>query len=331
MTNSAGMSPQWAAATEAIRAAQRILIVSHVNPDGDAIGSSLGLANALKQMGKDVTIANDDGVPPFLRWLPGAADIVTEVTSGEFDLMISTDSSDEIRTGNAGEYGRSHSTKVINLDHHPTNTYFGDIFLVVPAAVSATEIVLDWWHHAGMDISHEVAVPLLTGLVTDTNGFRISNTTARTLQVAQILMEQGASLTEVTARTLDSMTYDEFILWKQILPTAELHGQVISAYVRLEDFALAGVADTSTAGIVSFLNRVEEAMISVVFKETEEGIRLSMRAKRGYNVADVATALGGGGHIQAAGATIQGTLEEARARVLEMLQEAAAKGTLEIV
>lgn len=331
MKNSAATSPQWAAATEAIRKAHRILIVSHVNPDGDAIGSSLGLANALKQRGKDITIANDDGVPPFLGWLPGADEIVTEVTSGEFDLMISTDSSDEIRTGNVGEYGRSHSMKVINLDHHPTNTFFGDVYLVVPTAVSATEIVLDWWQHAGMDISREVAVPLLTGLVTDTNGFRISNTTARTLQVAQILMEQGASLTEVTARTLDSMTYDELLLWKQILPTAELHGQVISAYVRLEDFAQAGVDDTSTAGIVSFLNRVEEAMISVVFKETEEGIRLSMRAKRGYNVADVAMALGGGGHIQAAGATVQGTLEEVRARVLEMLQEAAAKGTLEIV
>jgi len=144
-------------------------------------------------------------------------------------------------------------------------------------------------------------------------------------------MAAGASLTEVTARTLDSMTYDEFVLWKQILPTAELHGQVISAYVRMEDYALAGLDEGSTAGVVSFLIRITEAMIAVVFKETEDGIRLSMRAKRGYNVAEVALALGGGGHIQAAGATVPGTLEEVRARVLPMLQEAAAKGSLEIV
>ncbi|MCA9913358.1 MAG: DHH family phosphoesterase, partial [Anaerolineae bacterium] len=220
MKNNTGNSPQWDAATEAIRTAQKILVVSHVSPDGDAIGSSLGLANALQQMGKDVTVANDDGVPPFLRWLPGAEDIVTEVTSGEFDLMISTDSSDEIRTGKVGAYGRAHSAKVINLDHHPTNTFFGDIYLVVPTTVSATEIVFDWWQHAGIEIHREIAIPLLTGLVTDTNGFRVSAVTARTLQIAQALMQYGASLTEVTARTLHTMTYDEFILWKQILPTA---------------------------------------------------------------------------------------------------------------
>ncbi len=325
------IAPQWDAATNAINEAERILVVSHIGPDGDAIGSSLGLTNALRQVGKQVVVANDDGVPPYLQWLPGAETIVSEVNGGEFDLMISTDSSDEERTGIAGEYGREHSKTVINLDHHPTNTYFGDIHLVVPTAVSATEIVQAWWQHAGIDIKRDVATALLTGLVTDTNGFRTSSTTTETLAVAQALMAAGASLTEVTARTLDSMTYDEFVLWKQILPTAELHGQVISAYVRMEDYALAGLDEGSTAGVVSFLIRITEAMIAVVFKETDDGIRLSMRAKRGYNVAEVALALGGGGHIQAAGATVPGTLEEVRARVLPMLQEAAAKGSLEIV
>lgn len=324
-------APQWDAATAAAREARRILVVSHISPDGDAIGSSLGLANALKGMGKEVIVANDDGVPAYLQWLPGADEIVSEITTGEFDLMISTDSSDEIRTGLAGEYGRAHSKTVINLDHHPTNTYFGDIHLVVPSAVSATQIAHEWWHRAEVEISREVAVPLLTGLVTDTNGFRVSSTNTETLAVAQKLMAAGASLTEVTARTLDSMTYDEFVLWKQILPNAELDGQVISTFVRKDDFELAGTADTSSAGIVSFLIRVSEAMIAAVFTETDEGIRLSMRAKRGYNVAEVALALGGGGHIQAAGATIPGTLHEVRSRVLPMLQEAAAKGKLDIV
>jgi len=331
MMNEVTKPVQWDAATAAINEAQTILVVSHVSPDGDAIGSSLGLANALRQMGKQVTVANDDGVPQYLQWLPGAESIVTEIPDGEFDLMISTDSSDEERTGVAGEYGRSHSKTVINLDHHPTNTYFGDIYLVIPSAVSATEIVQGWWQQAGIVINREIATPLLTGLVTDTNGFRVSSTSAQTLAVAQVLMQAGASLTEVTARTLDSMTYEELGLWKKILPTAELHGQVISASVRLSDYAPTGMDAGSTAGVVGFLNSVSEAMIAVVFKETEEGIKLSMRAKRGYNVAETALSLGGGGHIQAAGATVQGTLEEVQARVLPMLQEAAAKGKLEIV
>src|SRR5690606_489941 len=127
-----------------------------------------------------------------------------ELKSGEWDLMISVDASDEERTGQVGVYGRGHSQKVINLDHHATNTMFGDIYLVMPTAVSATEVVFHWLNHIGHAITIEVAVPLLTGLVTDTLGFRTSNVTSDTLGIAMKLMAVGASLHEITARTLDS-------------------------------------------------------------------------------------------------------------------------------
>jgi phosphoesterase RecJ-like protein len=322
-------APQWEEAAAAIRAANTVLVVTHIRPDGDAIGSALGLANALRQMGKNVTVADDDIVPDFLAWLPHADSIVGTV-SGEWDLMISTDASDEIRTGMVGEYGRSHSKTVINLDHHETNTYFGDIYLVVPTAASATEIVFAFWDYMAIPLNYEIAQPLLVGLVTDTLGFRTTATTPQTLGVAQKLLQAGASLAEATQRSLDLMTAAELLLWKLVLPTVELHGEVAEASVRQADIVALGIEGFSTGGLVGFLRQVQEVRISVVFLEEPDGIKVSMRSKPGYDVAMVAFVLGGGGHKQASGVTLLMSLEEARAKVLPMLQEAAARGHLEI-
>lgn len=323
---------EWEKATQAIHDAQSILIVTHVGPDGDAIGSALGLGNALAQMGKTVTVADDDGTPDYLQFLPGSAQITQSLTTGQWDLMISTDASDEARTGNCGTYGRANSSVVINLDHHVTNTYFGDIYLVVPSAVSSTEIVHDWWVHVGITWTPEIARPLLTGLVTDTLGFRTSNVTAHTLHVAQSLMQHGASLAESTSRTLESKSWQEVQVWKNVIPTAELHGEVVSAIIRREDILAASLEDLNTSGLVSFLNQVNEARIAIVYKEEPDNtVKISMRSKPGYNVADVAFALGGGGHKQAAGATLSGSIEEAQSRVTPLLQEAVLKGSPQVV
>jgi bifunctional oligoribonuclease and PAP phosphatase NrnA len=321
--------PQWEEAAAAIRAANTILVVTHIRPDGDAIGSALGLANTLTQMGKTVTVADDDGVPEFLAWLPHADSVVKSV-SGEWDLLISTDASDEVRTGIVGEIGRSHSKQVINLDHHETNTYFGDIHLVAPTAASATEIVYGLWNIMGIRLDYEIAQPLLVGLVTDTLGFRTTATTAQTLGVAQKLLEAGASLTEATQRSLDLMTTNELLLWKRVLPTVEVYGEVVEAVIRQDDIAALGIEGFSTGGIVGFLRQIQEIRIAVVFLEEPDGIKVSMRAKPGYDVARVALALGGGGHKQASGVTLNMSLEEARAKLLPMLSEAAAKGKLQL-
>ena len=324
-------TPDWQQASAALRDAESVVIVTHLNPDGDATGSALGLA--IRRMGKTVTVADDDGVPDYLQWLPHSTTVVTEIDAEtSFDLCISTDASDAERTGKVGAIGRANSTTVINLDHHATNTYFGDIHLVNERAVSATEIVFDWWEHMALDWQAEIAVPLLTGLVTDTIGFRTSSVTSRTLGIAQSLMEYGASLTEITARVLDSRSYQEMALWKRIMATMALDGQVIHAEARLEDMEAVNMDAPSTAGFVGFLRSTKEAMIAVTFMETGDGeIRVSMRAKPGYDVSEVAFALGGGGHVQAAGAGVAGTLEDVKAKVLPMLQEAARKGKLTIV
>jgi bifunctional oligoribonuclease and PAP phosphatase NrnA len=322
----------WNEATAAVKGAEKIAVVSHVSPDGDAFGSALGIGNALRQMGKDVAVAVDGGILRFLKFLPGAETVQSKLDKGEFDVFISVDSSDEMRTGESGAYARAHSKTVINLDHHATNTMFGDIHLVDPQSVSATQVVYGWLATMDFDFTPEVATPLLVGLVTDTLGFRTSNVTAETLNIAQALMQAGASLTEVTERTLSNRSYLAVMLWKHVFESVKLHkGGVIVAQVTRDDLKRVGLSETTDAGLVSFLAEVDEAMISAVFKETAEGqIELGIRCKPGYDVSKVAFALGGGGHKQAAGATIDGPLVEAKKRVLPLLKAAAKEGSLVI-
>lgn len=325
-------TPNWNEASAAIKAAGSILLVTHISPDGDAIGSLMGLTNALRLLGKKVDAAVDGGVPDYLQFLPDSQTVLAALDQGEWDLMVSLDSSDEERTGLVGIYGRAHSKTVINLDHHATNTFFGDIYLVEPQAVSATEIVFHWLNHMNFAFAPSVAVPLLAGLVTDTLGFRTSNVSAGTLEIAQKLMQAGASLTEITARTLDNNSYKNLTIWKHALATVDLSESVISAVITKEDFRRAGYDEVTDVGLVGFLIKVSEAMIAVVFKETSENkVQLSFRSKPGFDVSSVAFSLGGGGHKQASGATIEGPMEAAMQRVLPLLKEAVKQGTLQIV
>ncbi len=321
----------WTEAAYAIEQAKSILVVTHLNPDGDAIGSLLGLVNALRDSGKKVDAAVDGGVPDFLEFLHGSKTVRDVLASGEWDVMVSVDSSDEARSGLVGVYGRAHSKVVINLDHHATNTLFGNIFLVKVDAVSATEVVFDWLSHMNLPLTRDIAMPLLTGLVTDTIGLRTSNVRPRTLQIAMQLMDTGASLTEVTARTLDTKSYNTIELWKHAMTSVSLKHGIIEATVTQSDLKNARISEMTDGGLVQLLITVNEAMVAVVYKELHDGnVELSFRSKLGYDVAKVAFNLGGGGHKQASGATIPGPLDAAKARVTLLLQAAVKEGKLVI-
>lgn len=320
---------QWSEASAAVAAAARIVIVTHVQPDGDAIGTTLGLANALRAAGKTVDVAVDGPVPGYLRFLPGVATFQSTLTSGEWDVFISADSSDAERTGECGAYARAHSRVEINLDHHVTNTVFGDIKLVVPEAVSAAEVAYDFLTAAGYAIPVESAKALLTGMVTDTIGFRTSNVVPRTLDIARDLMERGASLTEITALTLDTRSFDSLLVWREALNSLKLEDGVIFASVSFEVFRTLHADPAIDLNLSGFLVKVEEARISAVFKEKYDGrVDCSFRAKLGYDVGALALKLGGGGHTLASGATIDGPLEAAMARVVPLLKDAVRSGQL---
>lgn len=320
----------WTEAAQHIHDAQRIVIVTHQSPDGDAIGSSLGLLHTLRQLGKTVDAAVDGGVPPYLRYLAASGDIAPSLSEGDWDVCISTDSSDEARTGACGAYARAHSRVVINLDHHITNTGFGHVQLVVPSAVSAAEIAFDWLTGTlGAPLSREAAQALLTGMVTDTLGFRTSNVTPRTLEIVQHLMRAGGDLPEIAARTLDNRSLDTVRLWREALADFQSEDGVVWARLSSEAFERNHIDPFTEFGLSEFLIQIDAAMISVTFKqETDGDIKLSMRAKLGFDVGSVALALGGGGHKQAAGATLRDiTLDAAVALVIPQLKEAVKRGS----
>ena len=320
--------PQWRAAAEAIAGAESILVVSHIAPDGDAVGSLLGLALPLREMGKRVTAAIDGGAPADLRFIPQSDTVSPAVEAGEYDLMITLDSSDIQRIGEAGAYGLAHSRRVINIDHHATNTRFGDIHLIAPGAVAAVEIVYDFLARLRHDIAPATAYALLTGLVTDTQGFRISATNSRTLEIAQDLMSKGAPLSEIIARTLNRRSFEEVELWKLTLPSVRLERGLIYADVRQRDLRQAGLEKAGDGGLVSYLATVDQAKISIVFKELPaQQVEVGFRAKPGYDVASLAFQLGGGGHTLASGCTLDGSLRQAREVVLPLARQAIAKGS----
>jgi phosphoesterase RecJ-like protein len=321
------MTTDWKAASQAVADAQKILVVTHVKPDGDAIGSLVALANALRERGKVVEAAVDGGVPAPFLFLVGAEHVKSTLSTGAWDLMISADASDKERMGLVGAYGEANSRMVINLDHHPTNTGFGDIHLVAPEAVSAAEIIFLWLREMRHPISPEVAAPLLTGLVTDTLGFRTSNVNPTTMDIARQLMEAGALLHEIVQRTLVSKPYSAVELWRASLQSVKLHDSIISAVITRADLKRARLPEATDSGLIGVLISVDEAVIAVIFKETSDGkIEISLRSKPGFDVSEVAFGLGGGGHRQASGATIDGPLEAAQARVMPLLKAAVKEG-----
>ena len=318
----------FAAANAALERAAGVVIVTHVEPDGDAIGSLLGLGNALRAQGHEVTCAVDGGAPPGLQFLPRANLVLSTLPELPADLLICLDADRPERLGKVGAQGMARCGTVINLDHHVSNTGFGDIQLVMTEAASASEVVFHWLRSLSLPLSPDVARPLLTGLVTDTLGFRTSNVRAGTLRSALELMEYGVSLHEIVAQTFDSRPYAELLLWRQVLPSLTLEGGVASAQIRVEDCRRAGLEAGADGDLPSLLRSTAEARVAVVFRELEDGrVSLSMRSKPPWDVARVAVALGGGGHAQAAGATIAGPLPAARERVLPLLHTAANGGS----
>jgi bifunctional oligoribonuclease and PAP phosphatase NrnA len=320
------MTIQWSEATQAVHAASTVLLVTHIKPDGDAIGSMVGLAEALRTLGKTVTAAVDGGVPDYLGFIPGTSTVLDQLDQGQWDLLISVDASDEERSGAVGAYGRAHSIQVVNLDHHPTNTGFGHIHLINASAVSATEIVFDWLQFMQLSIHQSIATALLTGLVTDTMGFRTSNVVPRTMEVAQQLMLHGASLMEVLNRTIVSKPFSHLLLWREALPSLTFEKGIASVSISTEALKRAELRDMTDGGLVSILASAEEVMIAAAFKEQPDNkVEISFRSKPGYDVGSVALSLGGGGHTQASGVTVAGTLESVREQVMPLLRLAYQK------
>ena len=311
-------------ASRLIRGAQRPLLACHVAPDGDAIGSLTGLARALRQLSLSPIAACPDPVPPNFDYVPGVEAIVQEVTD-PFDLVISLDCSDLRRLGSLPDLPFFHQHPLVNIDHHITNLEFGDVNVVDPGASSTAEVLLQLLDHLEVPLDETLATSLLVGIVTDTRGFRTSNVTPRVVEAALRLMEAGASLPYVSQHGLDRRPMVVVRLWGAALSRLRSANGVIWTSIPLTMQREVGYQGSGDAGLASFLVSADEADVSVVFVEQEDGsVNVGMRAVPGFDVAELALQFGGGGHALAAGFGITGPLEKAEERVLDALQAEVA-------
>ncbi|MEZ4769081.1 MAG: DHH family phosphoesterase [Caldilineales bacterium] len=291
----ADLRAQFGRAAELIAASRRPLLICHVAPDGDAIGSLLGLTWILRALGKEVTPASQDGVPRNLRFLPGSQGVVTQA-AGPADLVIAIDSSDLERLGTVYDQPLLHSLPLLNIDHHVTNLMFGSLDVVVPAATSAAEVIYDLATSQGWPIPPHAAQCLLTGLVTDTRGFRTSNVSARTLEIAQKLMEAGGSLHAVTEGVLEQRSFDTVCLWGHALAAARLEDGIAWTAIPLTMRAPCNDVEQSDSGLANFMVAADEVEVAVVLVERKEGpIDVGFRSAGRVDVAQLALTLGAAG------------------------------------
>ncbi|MHB8626965.1 MAG: DHH family phosphoesterase [Aggregatilineales bacterium] len=316
-------APVWAEARRLLGAAQTVIVVTHVGPDGDAIGSLLGVTNALQALGKTIIAAVDGGVPRHLAFIPGSDQVRSTLADVTADLVISVDASDVPRTGEVGKYALALGVPVIMVDHHRTNLGFGMVNLLDMDTSSCAEVVLDWLDTLGLALTPDVAYCLLTGIVTDTLCFRVNSVTAHTLEKAGRLMQAGASLPDITQRTVNRRSTTALRLWAHVLPTLKIENGVIWAVADQKTLKKAHyVEEGGAGGLVQLLNEADETHIAAVFREKDDGaVELHLRAQPGFDVGSLALSLGGGGHTLASGATIPGPLADVVARVVPLLKQ----------
>jgi phosphoesterase RecJ-like protein len=308
-----------ARAAAALGAAPSVAVVSHVNPEGDAIGSVLAAVLALRGAGKRTGAFNADPAPPGLQHLPGVAELRREVPRDRpFACYLVLDTADLPRTGGLLD-GRPRDAVVLNVDHHPGNTRFGDVNWVEPGASSAGEMVYRLLREMALPILPDVAANLYAAILTDTGGFRYGNTTAESLRVAAELVTAGAVPETIAQGLVANRDPREWRLLSEVLAglTVTAGGRVAWIEVTAAARQRAGVGLEVTEDFIQYPRNLAGVRLAVAFKEiSADEVRVSLRSYGEVDAARLAGAFGGGGHRNAAGCTVRDGLAAAKAQVL---------------
>ncbi len=306
-----------------LKAAESILVTAHVRPDGDAIASMLAMGMALQKAGKRVQMALTDGVPSSFRHLPGA-ELVTSKLGPPVDLVVALDCAARERVGAPIP---ADAVIGVNIDHHASNTLFGEINLIDPDAVSTTAMLAEHFPAWGLLITPLVAKSLLSGVITDTQGFRTYNMTSRALRLAADLMDQGADLPELYFKSLIRKSFEAAKFWGAGLSKLEREDNMVWTTLTLADRQETGYPGRDDAELIAQLATIDGGVdISLVFIEQGgDKVKVSWRAQEGFDVSKVAAQFGGGGHVAAAGAMVEGTMDEVKEKVLQTTRALAGK------
>ncbi|MCB0119005.1 MAG: DHH family phosphoesterase [Anaerolineales bacterium] len=299
--------------------AKKVVIASHVRPDGDAIGSLLGLGLALQDAGKTVTMVLADGVPSSFKFLEGT-DLIKKDPGNDHDTFITVDCADFKRTGKLFEnFGQPD----INIDHHKTNENFGKLNLIEADEVATAAILTKHLPEWGLNISKPVAAALLAGILTDTLGFRTSNVTPDALRQAAQLMETGVDLPEIYMESLVRKSFPAAKYWGAGLSSLESKNGIVWGTLTLADRKSTGYGGNDDADLINMISAINGQKVGMVFVEQSDNhVKISWRALQpGIDVSPVAKFFKGGGHAAAAGADIEGNLIDIQREVLAKTRE----------
>jgi phosphoesterase RecJ-like protein len=310
---------------ELVESKRRFAITSHVRPDGDSLGSSLGLYWLLRALDKDVEVIMRDPVPHAYQLLPGAKEVrETPVVDRPYHAVFVIECSDISRPGLIGLEKQS----VVNIDHHSTTALFGTINWIDSTASAVGEMIYNLCKATGVRVTKEIAECVYTALITDTGSFHYSNTTERTFKVASELVRTGVKPAKTAEAVFASYPWSRIRLMGEVLSSAkrDSSGRVASLQLSLEMQSRSGASDEDADGFVNYPLTVGEVEAVALLKECAPGIyRTSLRSKGDVNVARVAEKFGGGGHRNAAGCTLKGNWEEAEKEIVGLLQDAVER------
>jgi phosphoesterase RecJ-like protein len=300
-----------------IERAQRIALLAHERPDGDCLGAVLGFAQILRQLGKTCVPACADPAPRSFTFLPGVETLQTTLGDEQFDLVIALDAGELTRYGALYEQHRAFldQASIINIDHHISSSGCGQVNIIEPGAASTTELLLLFQQQAGLPLTKDAALCLLTGLITDTGSFQYPNTTARTMMVGAALIEAGADAETIVKPIFRTHPLAQERFRAAAINNAQIStdGRIIWSYANSEIMTATGATSDMDTNASGMLRDIEGVCVAAFFTNygNPAQTRVSLRSSVPYDVAAICMRLGGGGHARAAGVTIEKPMLEA--------------------
>jgi phosphoesterase RecJ-like protein len=306
-----------------LRAHQRFAVLSHVRPDGDALGSQLALALSLKKLGKEVTVWNEDGLLEKYNFLPGG-ELLTKPPSEpqDFEVALALDTATQDRLGTAGKAVGNAKTW-INIDHHPSNPGYGAMVYIDSTSPATGQILFELIQDQQFPMDPAIAENLFVAISTDTGSFQYSNTTARTFEIGAELLRCGVDVGRVSQLLYESYPRRRTDLLRALLGTMRFDagGKIASFSLSLEVARELEVKPEDNEGLIDHLRAIQGVIVAVFFEELSDGkVRVSMRSKsEAVDVSAICQKFGGGGHKLAAGTRVRGTLAEAEQKILKAI------------
>lgn len=315
---------QFDLAIKEIQDSKNIYIASHIQPDGDNIGSLLALGMAIKKIKSNVYILKTDEIPSDFLFLPNV-DMIEKYddNNNNIDLLIALDTSDEYRLGNNRKL-ISRANKIINIDHHISNTNFGHINIIDSNSSATGELVFELINKMGIPINKDIATCIYTSISSDTGSFIYDNTTDKTHEIVAELLRLGINKNEININLYQNRSMERTLLFINALDTLNFNFNNKVALVKVTQRMLekSNAKMEDTEGIVSFIKEIAPVEVAVLLKEfASQEIKVSMRSKRFIDVAKICSSFGGGGHIRAAGCTINSSISDAEKLIINELKK----------